>query len=235
MAGREIMLLVVVALGVPFTEGFLPSSSGPSAVETSRQNSRWTVVSMAVKQKYDPKWKKQLALKEQMERDGKDGGSLADVGLTGTVPVVFKQGNVTKTTMAVPGQTISSAAQIADQYIKYGCKKGECGTCEALCNGKWIRPCVATVPGGLAPGEEFTIVVKESKTKSLSSGKFYSFRSFIMGFYNNALGMIGFAKTRKAANKNWDERMEYEVALALKMEEKKKARMEQEKALQNKK
>lgn len=84
MAGREIMLLLVVALGVPFAEGFLPSSSGPSAVETSRQNSRWTVVSMAVKQKYDPKWKKQLTLKEQMERDGKDGGSLADVGLTGT-------------------------------------------------------------------------------------------------------------------------------------------------------
>ncbi len=78
----------------------------------------------------------------------------------------------------------------------------------ALCNGKWIRPCVAKVPQ-LAEGEELTLQVKAVK-KSVSSGKFFSIRSFIMGFVNNLLGMVGFVKQRRAARKNWEERQEIE-------------------------
>ena len=178
-------------------------------------------VTMAVKEKakYDPKWKKQLTLAEQMEKDGKSGGGAAEVGLVGTIPVVFKQGNQSKTTMAIVGQPLSDVATQAGQFIKYGCGKGECGTCEALCNGKWIRPCTSTVPADLAAGEEYTIVVKEVASKAASSGKFYSARSFIMGFYNNLLGMVGFVKWRTKANENFDERMEYEQLLEAKIKE----------------
>ena len=34
------------------------------------------------------------------------------------------------------------AAQ-SGQYIKYQCKKGQCGTCEVRVDGKWIRTCVS--------------------------------------------------------------------------------------------
>merc|ERR1711862_730589 len=167
---------------------------------------------------YEPKWKKKEAL-------GKgDGTTATDVGLIGTVPVVFKQGNVTKTTMAMVGQPLSDVAAQAGQYIKYGCGKGECGTCESLCNGQWIRPCSTNVPDDLSPGQELIITVKQVKNKSKSSGKFYSVRSFIFGAYNNILGMVGFVKTRKYASKNWKERQDYESMIAQKVAEKKAAK-----------
>lgn len=37
------------------------------------------------------------------------------------------------------------AAQ-AGQYIKYKCKKGECGTCAVRVDGNWIRTCSVSVP-----------------------------------------------------------------------------------------
>eukprot|EP00568_Trieres_chinensis_P005972 CAMPEP_0183298878 /NCGR_PEP_ID=MMETSP0160_2-20130417/5764_1 /TAXON_ID=2839 ORGANISM="Odontella Sinensis, Strain Grunow 1884" /NCGR_SAMPLE_ID=MMETSP0160_2 /ASSEMBLY_ACC=CAM_ASM_000250 /LENGTH=240 /DNA_ID=CAMNT_0025460999 /DNA_START=135 /DNA_END=857 /DNA_ORIENTATION=+ len=162
---------------------------------------------------YDPKWKKKLTIAEQAELDG-----LAikpqDVGLKGTVTVVFQQGNVTKTTLANPGQPIRDVASNAGQFVRYGCGKGECGTCEALCGGKWIRPCIATIPSDSETGTELLITVKEVKSKAKSSGKFYSARSFVMGFYNNLLGMVGFVQDRKLAKRNWEERQEYESNLA---------------------
>jgi len=170
---------------------------------------------------YEPKWKKQETLAEQLEKQGIATAKPTDVGLVGTVPVVFKQGNVTKSTMAIVGQPLSEVATQAGQYIKYGCGKGECGTCESLCNGKYIRPCTETVPN---TGEEVVIVVKEVKNKSKSSGKFYSVRSFLFGFYNNVLGMIGFVRTRKYAKKNWQERQEYETNLKALTEKKRAAR-----------
>ena len=129
------------------------------------------------------KWKKKATLAEKEGGIGKLG--FEDVGLKGTIPVVFKQGNVTKSTMARAGQPLRDVATQAGQFIKYGCGKGECGTCEALCNGQWIRPCSTFVPN-LSPGEEYVIQVKEVKAKVVSSGKFYSFRSFILGFWVSA-------------------------------------------------
>lgn len=177
---------------------------------------------------YEPKWKKQETLAEKLAKEGKfDGSSPADVGLVGSVPVVFKQGNATKTTMAIVGQPLSEVATQAGQYIKYGCGKGECGTCESLCNGKYIRPCTETVPN---TGEELVIVVKEVKNKSKSSGKFYSVRSFLFGFYNNILGMVGFVRTRKYAKRNWQERQEYEQNLKILTAKKKAERLAREQA-----
>jgi 2Fe-2S iron-sulfur cluster binding domain len=173
---------------------------------------------------YEPKWKKKSTLANELAESGlpKD---FAQIGLKGSVPVVFKQGAVVKETMALPGQPIRDVASQAGQFIKYGCGKGECGTCEALVNGQWIRPCVSFVPGDLAPGEEFIVQVKEVKTQAKSSGKFFSVRSFFMGFYNNALGMVGFVKYRKAAKANWNERQEYEDMIRQKTLAKKQARM----------
>eukprot|EP00429_Kryptoperidinium_foliaceum_P105355 CAMPEP_0176235188 /NCGR_PEP_ID=MMETSP0121_2-20121125/26708_1 /TAXON_ID=160619 /ORGANISM="Kryptoperidinium foliaceum, Strain CCMP 1326" /LENGTH=132 /DNA_ID=CAMNT_0017574599 /DNA_START=370 /DNA_END=768 /DNA_ORIENTATION=- len=122
--------------------------------------------------------------------------------------------------MAWAGQPLRDVATQAGQFIQYGCGKGECGTCECMVNGKWIRPCIATVPA-TASGEELMVMVKAVKSKSTSSGTFFSIKSFFMGFWNNLLGMLGFVKFRRAAKKNWEERKEYEDLVAQKTREKK--------------
>lgn len=67
------------------------------------------------------------------------------------------------------------------------------------------------MPADLAAGSEYVVIVKEIKSKkTVTSGKFYSVRSFLVGFYTNVLGMIGFVAWRKKAKKNWSERQEYE-------------------------
>jgi hypothetical protein len=80
----------------------------------------------------------------------------------------------------------------------------------------------------VAPGQEFVVVVKDVKNKARSSGKFYSFKSFIMGFYNNLIGMVGFVKYRRNAKKNWQERQEYEELVRQKTLEKKRLRAKQQ-------
>lgn len=173
---------------------------------------------------YEPKWKKKETLAD------KSGGveNLADAGIKGTITVVFQQGDETKKTVANVGDPIRDLASQSGQFIKYGCGKGECGTCEALCNGKWIRPCMAKIPADLQPGEDYVIQVKGVKNKSTSSGKFFSVKSFFKGFYNNLLGMVGFVITRRAAKKNYEERMDYEDLIAKKTREKKEARLKAE-------
>lgn len=89
-----------------------------------------------------------------------------------------------------------------------------------MLNGKWVRPCVVTVPA-TEQGTELVVQVKQVAAKSKSSGKFFSIKSFIMGFWNNLLGMFGFLRYRKAAKKNWDERREYEELIRQKTLEKK--------------
>jgi 2Fe-2S iron-sulfur cluster binding domain len=197
---------------------YYPVASSPSCQQTRTTSSSTTSLFG-----YEPKWKKKSTLANELAESGvpKD---FAQIGLKGSVPVVFKQGVVVKETVALPGQPIRDVASQAGQFIKYGCGKGECGTCEALVNGQWIRPCVSFVPGDLAPGEEFIVQVKEVKTQAKSSGKFFSVRSFFMGFYNNALGMVGFVKYRKAAKANWSERQEYEDMIRQKTLAKKQAR-----------
>lgn len=180
------------------------------------------MVGLKVGKKYEPKWKKKETLAE------KDGGKgpvhYDDIGIKGNIPVVFRMGNETKTTMAFVGQPIKDLASQSGQFIKYGCGKGECGTCEALCNGKWIRPCTAVIPADLDPGMDYVIQVKDVKAKRKSSGKFYSVKSFFMGFYNNLLGMVGFVLTRRQAKKNFDERMEFEDLVQKLAQEKKTAK-----------
>ena len=215
---QALQLLAFLSLLSVTSAWILPSPSSPSTalsmVATKKKK-------LNIGRNYEPKWKKQATLAEKLAQEGAVIRDPKDVGLVGTVPVVFKQGNVTKTTMAIVGQPLSEVATQAGQFIKYGCGKGECGTCESLCNGQWIRPCMETVPN---TGEEIVITVKEVKNKSKSSGKFYSVRSFLFGFYNNVLGMVGFVRTRKYAKKNWQERQEYEENLKKLVAEKKAAR-----------
>ncbi len=98
-------------------------------------------------------------------------------------------------------------------------------------NGQWIRPCCTFVPADVS---EYKVQVKAIKSKSKSSGKFFSVRSFFMGFWNNLLGMVGFVKYRRAAKKNWEERQEYEELIRQKTLEKRAARLARE-AAENKK
>jgi len=151
------------------------------------------------KEEYTPKWKKKQTLAEKM--GGSDKIGFDTVGLKGTIPVVFKQGDESKTTMALPGQPLRDVASQAGQFIKYGCGKGECGTCEAMCDGKWIRPCCAVMPAAIPEGEEYVVQIKGIKSKSTSSGTFFSVKSFFMGFYNNFLGIVGLYNTERMRKK----------------------------------
>ena len=169
---------------------------------------------------YEPKWKKKETVADQLG-PVKD---LNEVGLIGTVPVVFKQGDEVRSTMAIAGQPLREVAIQAGQFIKYGCGKGECGTCEALVNGQWVRPCSIFVPADLTPGEEYVVQVKAVKNKAKSSGKFYSVRSFLFGFYNNVLGMVGMVTYKRNAKQNYEERRAYEDMIRQKTLEKKRAR-----------
>ena len=171
---------------------------------------------------YEPKWKKTETLAEQMGVSTSTVKDLKEIGIIGTVPVRFTQGNVTKATMALPNQPLREVAIQAGQFIKYGCGKGECGTCEALVNGQWIRPCSVNVPNDLLPGQEYVVQVKEVKNKARSSGKFYSVRSFLYGFYNNVLGMIGMVTYKRNAKQNYVDRMEYENLIREKTMERKR-------------
>jgi ferredoxin len=139
-----------------------------------------------------------------------------------------------KTSMAWAGQPIRDVATQAGQYIRYSCGKGECGTCECMINGKWVRPCVDVIPadaGAVATSDQpLVIQVKAVKSKAKSSGKFFSIRSFIMGFWNNLLGMIGFVKFRRAANQNWEERRAYEELVRVRTIEKRMQRLAREAA-----
>lgn len=177
---------------------------------------------------YEPQWKKKTTLADE---SGGESDDFQTIGLAGTVPVVFRQGPDVKKTMAMPGQPLRDVASQAGQFIKYGCGKGECGTCEALVNGQWIRPCSTFIPGDLESNEEYVVQVKEVAVKAKSSGKFFSIRSFFMGFYNNLLGMVGFVKYRKHAKENWIERQDYEDLIRRKTLEKKQARLNSTKNL----
>jgi len=214
------MLLLAVCLVLATTTAFQVS---PTMI--ARTSPLWSTTeeapkTAASKEGYVPKWVKKKTLAD-------DSGDLdfGDKGIKGTISVVFKQGNETRTSMAMPGQPMRDVATQAGQFIKYGCGKGECGTCEAMCGGKWIRPCTAVVPSDST--EEVVVTVKEIAKKSTSSGTFFSVKSFFMGFYNNLLGMVGFVKYRQNANKNWEERQEYEdMIVALTLEKRHRRQME---------
>lgn len=153
--------------------------------------------------------------------------SIEDKGLAGAMTVAFKQGNSTKLTRCDVGAPLSEVASQADQFIRYKCKKGQCGTCEVQINGKWVRTCVATVPY-----VEDTLEVTVKGTMVAGQGKaskFYSVKSIFMGLYNNILGMVGFVKTSATEGGNFKDRLEGEDDIA-KMVAARKAARELEKA-----
>ena len=158
-----------------------------------------------------PEWKERGTLADEVGGAGEQGA--AAVGLVGSIPVVVKQGNATKSTMAIVGQPISEVATQAAQFIKYKCRKGECGTCEVLIDGSWVRSCVSRVPL-LPEGESYTISVRESMVKpTKKSSRFFSVVSFFSGFKNNLLGMVGFVRTGAREGKNFNHRISQEEEL----------------------
>ena len=168
---------------------------------------------------------KTLQRKWQTERTklADDPNTIKDSGLAGAIQVLFKQGNATKMTRAEVGTPLSEVASQADQFIRYKCKKGECGTCEVQVNGKWVRTCVATVP---YVEDVFEVTVKPTMMKGQGkASKFYSLKSFVMGWYNNILGMVGFVKTSATEGKNFRDRLDGEDEVARLVAERKAARL----------
>ena len=190
------------------------------------------------KEGYVPKWKKKATL---AEATGTSELSAEEKGLVGSIPITFKQGTGEDATLiktsALPGQPLKLVASQAGQYIKYGCGKGECGTCESLCNGKYLRPCVDVVPTDLSPDPEtgeyasLVIQVKGTKAKVVSSGKFFSVKSFLLGFWNNLLGMGGFVRDRRKAKKNYQDRISQEEEILRRTAEKKRLKAEADAAV----
>ena len=176
---------------------------------------------------------KTLQRKWQTERTklADDYGAPTDIidkGLAGSIQVLFKQGNATKMTRAEVGTPLSEVASQADQFIRYKCKKGECGTCEVQVNGKWVRTCVATVP--YVEDNVFEVTVKPTMMKGQGkASKFYSVKSFIMGWYNNILGMVGFVKTSATEGKNFRDRLDGEDEVARLVAERKAKRLAESK------
>ena len=168
---------------------------------------------------------KTLQRKWQTERTklADDPNTIKDSGLAGAIQVRFKQGNATKMTRAEVGTPLSEVASQADQFIRYKCKKGECGTCEVQVNGKWVRTCVSTVP---YVEDVFEVTVKPTMMKGQGkASKFYSLKSFVMGWYNNILGMVGFVKTSATEGKNFRDRLDGEDEVARLVAERKAKRL----------
>ena len=153
---------------------------------------------------------------------GAEGG-VAKVGLEGNVPVTFTQGNDTISTMAYVGQPLSAVASQCGQYIKYQCRKGECGTCEVRIDGQWTRTCVTKVPP-LGKGESLDVHVRGSMIKTAKSSRFYSFKSIITGLKNNVLGMVGFVREGRRSKAAFNDRINAEKELLEKVRAKKAAR-----------
>jgi hypothetical protein len=142
--------------------------------------------------------------------------------LLGDQPVHFTIGdeNEKVKTMGRVGQPLSDVAAAADVFIKFKCKKGECGTCAVLHDGQWIKTCQTTIPQ-LGPGESFNIKVRE--VASAKNGKapstFFSPASFVEGVVNNGLGVVGFVAEGVKAKEEFGVRMDREAEIAAKVEE----------------
>ena len=67
---------------------------------------------------------------------------------------VWKGPNVSECTIngkpvkAVAGQKVSQVAAAARVKITYSCKKGDCGTCEVMQNGRIVKACQAKINSG---------------------------------------------------------------------------------------
>lgn len=229
---HRLMMVAALLMALGSNAFTIPSSSrnSPLFMSSTTEDEK---LKLTKEKGYVPKWKKKETL---ADLTGTGDLAAGDKGLIGSVPITFQQGKGEAATLiqttALPGQPLKLVASQAGQYIKYGCGKGECGTCESLCNGKYLRPCVDVVPTDLELDAEtgkyptLVIQVKGTKAKVVSSGKFFSVKSFLLGFWNNLLGMMGFVRDRRKAKKNWQERMDKEAEVKRLTEEKKRMRAE---------
>ena len=53
-----------------------------------------------------------------------------------------------KPVKAVANQKVSQVAAAARVKITYSCKKGDCGTCEIMMNGRIVKACQAQITAG---------------------------------------------------------------------------------------
>jgi len=148
---------------------------------------------------------------------------LAAKGLTGTIPVVFTQGEDRRETVANPGDPLKDVASQAGQYIQYKCRKGECGTCQVKVNGEWVKPCVHRVPY-VEKEDVYEVWLPPTMAKSKQSSAFFSVRSFISGFKNNLLGMVGFVRQGAKSNQAFKERLQREEEIKALAAARKKAK-----------
>merc|ERR1711935_930797 len=100
--------------------------------------------------------------------------------------------------MAFAGQELSAVAAQSGQYIKYQCKKGQCGT--------------------------YKVQVKSSMKVAKTSSRFYSFRSIFAGMSNNIRGMVGFVREGRKSQNRFEERIGGEEELMKLVAEKKAAK-----------
>jgi len=150
-------------------------------------------------------------------------------GLKGDIEVIFKIGDEdTKTTKCFAGQPLSEVATQADAFIQYKCKKGECGTCDVLIDGKWVHTCQTRVPQ-MSEGQPFSVFIRPAKVKSKKSSGFFSAQSFVDGFTNNAMGVVGFVAEGIKEDDSFKVRMEREQQLLAKVAAKKAAKGEENK------
>jgi len=171
-------------------------------------------------------WEKRKTLAD--DTGGASDKGFSSVGLEGTIPVTFTQGNVTLSTMAMQGQKLSQVAAQSGQFIKYKCGKGECGTCEVRVDGQWIRTCSVKVPY-VPKGETYEVFVRDSMKKSKKATRFFSFKSFISGAKNNIIGMFGFVTEGRKSKKAFDERLDREAEVLALAAAKKAARLAKDK------
>lgn len=158
---------------------------------------------------------------------GVENQGLAAVGLIGDIPVCFTQGNATIDTKAILGQPLSEVASQCGQYIKYQCRKGECGTCAVQIDGQWTRTCVTKVPH-MPKGETLHVSVRGSMVKTAKASRFYSFKSILAGAKNNLLGMVGFVREGRRSKSVFKDRIDAEAELIEKAKARKAARLEAE-------
>jgi len=112
------------------------------------------------------------------------------------------------------GDTFESVAKAAGMPgPAYDCRKGECGTCEAKVDGKWVKTCQMTIPS-IPRGEIMRVTVRPAGAVEEVEEKkveFFSPKSFLDGVWNNGLGVIGFVMQGLAADEEFDERMAREA------------------------
>lgn len=108
----RLRLVILCGCVLATTSALMPSSS---SVGTSSSTALYV-------KGYTPKWKKKKTLGEESGEE-----DFIAKGLKGSVSVVFRQSNETKSTIAMPGAPVRDVASQAGQFIKYGCGKGKTG------------------------------------------------------------------------------------------------------------